>query len=285
MKTLVLYMPVLHRGYLDLFDRVKPQVIALLTEDVLRHLPEGLAYIAKKDVVRALQATEMRTVLTALLPKNIVVTIIDDVGLRTIDSDFKVIMPDEDVSVAIVEMYYGGAQKVSLVTPPSRLRYHRDNVEEKKLLVPDRRSVLTELDLEIMALANSVVERSPDWWRQVGGVLVAKDGRCIVAYNEHLPHEQIAATFGDPRSIFKSGVRADISHSDHTEHIIVGEAARTEVGTDGSTLYLTTFPCLPCSRLIARAGVKRLFYRDASYGLLDADEYLRIKQIELIEVS
>jgi dCMP deaminase len=278
-------MPVLHKGYLELFDRVRPDVIGLLTEEVLRGLPDGLAYITKKDVIRALPGKVMKKVVTSLFLSSVNVVEISARELELMVPGSTVLMPDEDVSVAVAEKYFGGVLAVTLVTPPTRLRYHRNNIEEKKLLIPGRRVALTALDEDMMTLAMSVVERSPDWWRQVGGVLMAKDGHRIVAYNEHQPHEQIAATFGDPRSIFKSGVRTDLSHSDHTEHILFGEAARTMFGTDGCTLYLTTFPCLPCSRLIVRAGVKRLFYRDPSYGLLDADEYLRLKGVELIEVS
>lgn len=282
-------MPVLHEGYLKLFDEVRPQTIALITEEVLRDLPDGLAYIIKKDVVRAVPSEKMRLVVQALFPepKTIVMRGTEaDLYMLRVNTEIEVVMPDEDVSIALTEKYFGGVHKVTLVVPPApRLRYHRNTVEERKLLVPDRRIALTALDRDMMTLATSITERSPDWWRQVGGVLVAKDGRRIIAYNEHQPHEQIVATFGDPRSIFRSGVRTDLSHSDHAEHVVVGEAARTMFGTDGSTLYLTTFPCLPCARLIARAGVKRLFYRDASYGLLDADNELRVRGVELIEVS
>ena len=289
MKTLVLYMPVLHEGYLKLFDEVKPEIIALISESVLRELPDGVAYIAKKDIIRALPSEMMQTVVHSLFPEpGTQVVCVSELDLRVFreDGDAEIVMPDEDVSIAVAEKHFGGVNKVTLVVPPApRLRYHRNNAEEKKLLVPDRRIVLTALDREMMALATSVTERSPDWYRQVGGAMKVTDGRLIVAYNEHQPHEQIAATFGDPRSIFKSGVRTDLSHGDHCEHVLIGEAARSGISTDGAWMYLTTFPCLPCSRLVVRAGIKRLFYRDASYGLLDADKYLRIKNVELIEVS
>ena len=288
MKILILYMPVLHEGYLKLIDEVKPVIIALITEEVLRDLPEGLAYIVKKDIVRALHSEKMLLALQSLVSSQVRVVRATNANLTSlkVNADTEVVMPDEDVSVAIAEKYLGGIHNITLVTPPApRLRYHRNNVEEKKLLVPDRRITLTALDQDMMALATSVTERSSDWWRQVGGVLLIKDGRRIVAYNEHWSHEQIAATFGDPRSIFKSGIRADLSISDHVEHVIIGEAARQGIPTDGASMYLTTFPCLPCSRLVARAGITRLFYRDPSYGLLDADEYLRSENVELIEVS
>jgi dCMP deaminase len=284
-KFLILYMPVLHKGYLDLFNRVKPDIIGLLTEDVLQELPDGLAYIAKKDVIRALPSKVMHDVVASLFPADVRVVQVSAENLEATIVEPTIFMPDEDISIAVAEKYFGGVQAVTLVTPPTRLRYHRNNVEEKKLLVPDRRISLTALDREMMELATSVVERTPDWWRQVGGVLRMKDGRRIVAYNEHQPHEQIAATFGDPRSIFKSGIRTDLSISDHVEHVLIGEAARQGIATAGAWMYLTTFPCLPCARLVARAGISRLFYRDPSYGLLDADELLRTKKVELIEVS
>lgn len=289
MKILVLYMPVLHAGYLKLFDEVKPQSIAIITKEVLQSLPDGLAYIAKKDVIRAVPTDIMSLAVGSLyFPEEVAVecAAAGDLLKLNMDAGTEIVMPDEDVSIAVAEKYFGGVDKVTLVTPPApRLRYHRNNTEEKKLLVPDRRIKLTELDREMMALATNVVEHSPDWWRQVGFVLRLTDGRNIVAYNEHQPHEQIAATFGDPRSLFKSGVRTDLSYGDHAEHVGIGEAARRGISTDGAWAYITDFPCLSCSRLLVRAGVKRLFYHNPSYGLLDADQYLRLKQVELIEVS
>jgi dCMP deaminase len=208
-----------------------------------------------------------------------------NLSLLKVEAETEIVMPDEDISIALAEKYFGGVEKVILATPPApRLRYHRNNVEEKKLLVPDRRIVLTEIDREMMRQCTIAPRYSPDWYRQVGLVLRLQDGNTIVAYNEHQPHDQIAATFGDPRSFFKSGVRTDLSYGDHAEHVGIGEAARLGISTDGAWVYITDFPCLSCSRLLVRAGVRRVFYRNPSYGLLDADAYLRLKQVELIEV-
>lgn len=286
-KLLMLYMPVLHAGYLQLFDEVRPQTIALITEELLRDLPDGLAYIAKKDIIRALPSDKMMSAVQALFPSEDVTVIrvtkanIFDLGTS---SEAEIVLPHEDVSYVIAETFLD-PYKVRFVVPPApRLRYHRNNVEEQKLLVPGRRLALSALDREMVALATSVAERSPDWYRQVGGSLHLKDGRSIVAFNEHQPHEQLAATFGDPRSLFKSGVRTDLSFGDHTEHVLFGEAARRGISTEGAYMYITDFPCLPCSRLSVRGGVAKIFYAKPSYGLLDADQYLRLKKVELIEV-
>jgi len=283
MKLLVLYMPVLHRGYLDLFDAVRPSSVVLLSEDILRGLPNGFEYILKKDSIRAVDSEVMHSVLIHVLRKNGIAAWLGDHRTLEVIRGNSIFMPDEDVSRAVAKQYFDGGE-VTFISGP-KLRYHRGNVEEKNLVTPNRRIPISEVDREMMVLATRASERSPDWWRQVGGVLLTQDGTEIIGYNEHQPHEQIAATLGDPRSIFKSGVRTDISFGDHAEHVVIGESARRGIVTDGATMYITTFPCLHCGRLLVRSGVKRLFYRDPSYGLLDADADMRREGIELIEVD
>lgn len=282
-ETLVAYVPVIHGGYLEFFKKVCPGTICVLSDDVLRSLPKGLEYIYKKDAIRAIPPEVMVSILANLFHGDRIGVVLADENVLHALRGETIVMPDEDISIALSEKYFAGGD-VKFV-PTTKLRYHRNNVEEKKLLVSSRRVKLSEIDLEMMKFADRASCRSPDWYRQVGGVFVPTIGYSIIAYNEHQPHEQIAATFGDPRSIFKSGVRTDLSYGDHTEHVLIGEAARRNICTDHGTMYLTTFPCLTCGRLIARAGIKRLFYREASYGLLDADEFLRGKGVELIEVS
>jgi len=43
---------------------------------------------------------------------------------------------------------------------------------------------------------------------------------------------------------------------------------------EGSTLYVTLSPCLPCARLIFSSGIKRVFYKNsyAEYKGLASDE-------------
>ena len=279
-ENLVVYVPVIHRGYLELFGSVSmTATVCVLSDDVLKGLPSDLEYIRKKDIIRAVPSGVMVSLLDRIVHR----VVLADEKFLSVIHDERIVMPSEDISVVLAEKYFKGGDVTFIPTP--KLRYHRNNAEESKLLVPSRRVVISEVDRELMGFADMASLRSPDWYRQVGGVLRASNGAMIVAYNEHQPHEQIAATFGDPRSLFKSGVRTDLSYGDHAEHVLVGEAARLNICTEGATVYLTTFPCLTCGRLLARAGVKRIFYREASYGLLDADEFLRGKKVELIEVS
>jgi dCMP deaminase len=283
MKILLLYMPVVHKGYLDFIEEVSPAGVVLLAETVLTALPENLAYIAKKDVIRAVSVARMAQILRALYPaREVSVAGFAELAWMASAHSVAICMPAEDVSEAVAKQFLPGRQVTFLPTP--KLRYNRKNVEQEKIIVPDRRTNIAVIERELMGEAVTLSQQSPDWWRQVGGVLVTKDGTVIVGWNEHIPHEQIASVFGDPRSLFTSGVRTDLSFSDHVEHVVIGMAAERGISTKGATLFCSTFPCLHCARLVVRSGVSRLFYRDPSYGLLDIDQAFKGK-VELIEVN
>lgn len=50
----------------------------------------------------------------------------------------------------------------------------------------------------------------------------------------------------------------------HAEHNAVLKAARNGgMGTLGADLYVTMSPCVQCAGMLAQAGIKRVFYRDA----------------------
>ena len=98
-----------------------------------------------------------------------------------------------------------------------------------------------------MATAIRASSRSPNRVRQVGAVLVARDGTEIVACNT-----------------FPTGVR-DIEERhagdgrfvwmEHAERHAVFEAARRGVATAGACITTTFFPCIDCARAIVDAGI------------------------------
>lgn len=47
----------------------------------------------------------------------------------------------------------------------------------------------------------------------------------------------------------------------HSEENAIVQAARNGVKIDGADIYITAFPCWGCFRLIANAGIKRIFYK------------------------
>lgn len=89
---------------------------------------------------------------------------------------------------------------------------------------------------------------------------------------------------GDPRSNFFQGVGLDLSTATHAEAGLIAAAARAGRSTDGATMFVTTYPCPPCAKLIAGAGIARLYYRDG-YAVLDGADVLAAAGIEVVHVT
>ncbi len=123
-----------------------------------------------------------------------------------------------------------------------------------------------------------------DWWRQVGAALRFGDGHVASACNEHLPHRLSPYAAGDPRANFVKGVELEISTATHAEARLIADAARAGRATEGGVMYVTDFPCPPCAKLIAAAGVKRLHYRQG-YAVLDGQDVLDAAGVEIVAVA
>jgi dCMP deaminase len=134
-----------------------------------------------------------------------------------------------------------------------------------------------------MARASELAGASSDWWRQVGAIAV-RDGQIVgQAWNRHHPTEYAPYIDGDPRDSFSRGVRADLSTAMHAEAAVIAGAARTGTSLDGADLFVTTFPCPACARLIAEAGLRRCYFA-GPYSVLDGEDVLRAAGVELLFV-
>ncbi|GAB1690730.1 hypothetical protein KRM28CT15_25330 [Krasilnikovia sp. M28-CT-15] len=193
------------------------------------------------------------------------------------------VLPAEEVSRTIVETF--GLQKLATIEyEPTFLRWERAwSLAQRPV---DYDGVVTRDDLprRLIREATDLAKRSSDWWRQVGAV-AARDGEILdAAYNRHLPTEQAPYIDGDPRNEFRRGVRIDLSTAIHAEATIVANAARTGRSLAGADLYVSTFPCPSCARLVAMAGFRRCYFA-GPYSLLNGEIVLRQAGVELIWVD
>jgi dCMP deaminase len=102
--------------------------------------------------------------------------------------------------------------------------------------------------------------------------------------HEHEPHRLSAYAAGDPRSNFFKGVGLELSTATHAEARLIAQAARDGVASNGAVMYVTDFPCPPCAKLIAVAGIKRLYFR-TGYAVLDGQDVLEAAGVELVRVD
>ena len=134
---------------------------------------------------------------------------------------------------------------------------------------------MTKLSFDhiFMNLATDLSMRSHCVKAQVGAVLV-KDTRIIsIGYNgppagTHNCDEEWPDT-GCPRD-----ARGSCSLALHAEENAILYAVKNGANLEGSTLYTTLSPCLPCARLIFSAGIKHVYFMKsyAEYKGLPSDE-------------
>jgi dCMP deaminase len=132
-----------------------------------------------------------------------------------------------------------------------------------------------EFDDIFMELAVNLAKKSHCIKRHVGAVL-AKDTRIIsIGYNgpppgTHNCDEEWPETGCSPDS------KGSCSLAIHAEQNAIIYAVRNNATVDGSTLYVTLSPCLPCARMIYSMGIVKVIYLKSysEYKGLPVDEGL-----------
>jgi len=69
----------------------------------------------------------------------------------------------------------------------------------------------------------------------------------------------------------------------HAEANAITKVAKSNNSSDGSTLYITTSPCVECSKLIIQAGITRVVYSE-KFRNTDGLALLARTDIELVHV-
>ena len=67
----------------------------------------------------------------------------------------------------------------------------------------------------------------------------------------------------------------------HAEANAITKLARSSNNSEGSTLYVTSSPCIECAKLIIQSGIKRVVYGE-QYRLADGLDLLRRAGIEVV---
>jgi dCMP deaminase len=252
-RAVVAYIPVLHEGYRRFLER-HPHPVHLIAPGDYRPLRKDVRALPPEFVAHALRAWGRE--------------VIDDrAGL----ADATLILPDEDISHLVVERDF---PRHAVFYDAVFLRW--DKTKTVKLLEPAPHATTDEL----AAAAEFEAAQSLDWWRQVGAAIRFADGTIRAAHNRHLPHDTSPYEVGDPRSNFFQGVHLELSTAEHAEARLIAEAARAGRSTEGATVYVTDFPCPPCAKLLAGAGIVRLIYR-TGYAVLDGQAVLEAAGVEI----
>ena len=128
-----------------------------------------------------------------------------------------------------------------------------------------------ELDRRYLRMASIWAENSYCKRRQVGALIV-KDKMIISdGYN------------GTPSGFennCEDEANATFPYVMHAEANAITKVAKSSNSSSGSTIYVTSAPCIECAKLIIQAGIKRVVYSE-KYRIEEGCNLLRKAGIEL----
>ncbi len=130
-----------------------------------------------------------------------------------------------------------------------------------------------ELDLRYMRMAAIWAENSYCQRRKVGALIV-KDKMIISDGYNGTP-----AGFENICEDEESGLTKP--YVLHAEANAITKIARSGNSSEGATLYVTTSPCIECSKLIIQAGIKRVVY-SVQYRITDGLDLLKRAGVETV---
>ena len=275
-KIVLAYVPVLHEGYKRFFDKYKGSELLLLGDEIkIKFVP----------LVKDIRALPVDLIKRSLETWNIFssIEIVDINYLKKISSIKEIIvMPDEDVMHELQKEYFPKNKKVEFDSIFLRWDKHKSTAEQAVDI--DQKISKEKFDKGILKSLSVEAQKSSDFWRGIGAAIVKNKKVILVTHNEHVPNQQIPYLNGDPRSDFHKGINVEISTAFHAEASLIAQAAQKGIALEGTSLYVTTFPCPPCAKIIAYSGIKKLYYR-GGYGVLDAESILKSRGVEIIFVE
>ncbi len=139
-------------------------------------------------------------------------------------------------------------------------------------------------DEYFIEIANVVAKRSNCVSRQVGAVITVDNQIVSTGYNgapKGLHH--CIDKGGCLRKLqnIESGTRQEICRAVHAEQNAIISAAIKGVSIKGGTVYVNTYPCGICARMLINAEVKRIVY-DSDYSDPLSKEMLDESGIEVV---
>lgn len=141
-------------------------------------------------------------------------------------------------------------------------------------------------DEYFMEIAHVVKKRSTCLRRQVGAVIV-KDKRILsTGYNgppTGLKHPDEVGCLRDKLKI-PSGERPELCRGLHGEQNAIIQAANSGTSMEGTTIYITTQPCVLCAKMIINAGITKIIYEEGYPDKLSL-ELLEEAKIEIIKFN
>lgn len=269
MKTLLMYMPVVHAGYLALIRKLEPDMILIVSDEIADK------YDKRRKDIRALRSTEIVAAACTLFPDT---DVREYVG-EELPQGATIHMPVEDISENILADYLVGRE---VVWESVFLRYDSKKSMAQEEVVPDRTVSRSDPFIARMfSLLSEEARKSPDVWRQVAASIEKDEKILSLRHNIHQPSDVVTWALGDPRSNSQKGIATNVGKVAHAEPLACFDAGKENCV--GANLFASTFPCPQCANFISFTGIKSLYFVEG-YAMVNGAEDLRSAGIEIVRV-
>lgn len=131
------------------------------------------------------------------------------------------------------------------------------------------------LDRRYLAMAGIWAQNSYCKRRQVGALLVKN--KMIISDGYNGTPSGFENECEDENNVTKAYVL-------HAEANAITKVARSNNSSDGATLYVTSSPCIECSKLIIQAGIVRVVFSE-NYRMEDGINLLKRAGIEVVQIQ
>ena len=271
-RILVINIPVIHKGFLNFIKK---------NQNNISHI-----YIAENKLVEKILGTKEDI---ASFDHNIAQKLFSTFGFQKVQTlneknlkkikNEKLLLVNDKFSREIAKLYF---VEKNIKWASVFLRWDADSVVSNHSL-NEKKSIKTE-DKKWMQEAYKESHKSGCWWRTVGAVVVKKDAIILRGYNEGVPSDYTPYQVGHIRDFVKAGEKQELSSTIHSEQKIIAEAARKGISLEGTSLYITHFPCPVCVKIIIYSGIKCCYF---SQGIanLSGEKLLKLFGIKLLAVD
>jgi dCMP deaminase len=274
--VIIAYVPVLHEGYRRFFDKYKKaKILYLLGKDITGD------YVSLQKDIRAMDPKIIKNSLKSWKRFSTIDILNKQKMIKLNNSKLQIIMPDDEINKELSEKYFPNK---NIIFDTTFLRWDKHKASQGNPVKIDQVISSDQFDQDIIEQLRFESKKSSDFWRSVGAAILKDRQIVLTRHNTAVPSELMPYVEGDPRGEFHKGVNIDLSTALHAEAGLIAEAAKKGLSLEGVELFVTTFPCPSCAKLIAYSGIRKIYYADG-YGVLDAERILKSRGIEIVFVE
>ena len=271
-RILIINIPVIHNGFLDFIKKNQKGIshIYLVENKMVEEISgqkEDIASFDHKTAQKFLSVFGFKKIET-LNKKN----------LKDLKNK-KLLLVNDKFSRELAKLYF---DEKNIKWSKVFLRWDADSVISNRSL--NEKKSTNAIDKKWMQEAYKEAEKSGCWWRSVGAVVVKNGSIILRDYNEGVPSDYTPYQVGHIRDFVKAGVKQELSSTIHSEQKIIAEAARKGISLEGSSLYITHFPCPVCVKIIIYSGIKCCYFSEGTANL-SGEELLKLFGIKLLAVN